>query len=95
MVRAEVPATDRDAFEIWYETEHLPQALAAFGALAADRGWVTEADLHIARYVFADRATAEKVAQSREIGALIAEFDRIWQGRVTRTREIVEIQQTL
>ena len=35
-VRAEVPAGDRERFDRWYETDHLPWALRAF---AARRAW--------------------------------------------------------
>ena len=30
IVRAEVPEAERDAFDRWYETEHLPDAKTAF-----------------------------------------------------------------
>jgi hypothetical protein len=40
MVRAEVnDPGDREAFDRWYEQEHLPQAAAAFQAIRAWRGW--------------------------------------------------------
>jgi hypothetical protein len=32
IVRAEVVEADRSAFDHWYQTEHLPDAKAAFGA---------------------------------------------------------------
>ena len=34
IVRAEVDAEARDAFDAWYETEHLPDAVEALGAAA-------------------------------------------------------------
>ena len=39
IVRAEVDPDARDAFDTWYETEHLPDAVAALGAAGASRGW--------------------------------------------------------
>ena len=39
IVRAEVNPAARDAFDAWYETEHLPDAVAALGASGASRGW--------------------------------------------------------
>ena len=39
IVRAEVPEAHRQAFDTWYEKEHLPDAIKAFGALSARRGW--------------------------------------------------------
>ena len=39
IVRATVPDADRDAFDRWYQEEHLPDAVAAFNASGATRGW--------------------------------------------------------
>lgn len=96
IVRAEVPADDREAFDHWYETEHLPDAKAAFNVLHAERGWSeTEANAHFAFYEFPDLAHAEAATGSDAINALIAEFDRVWQGRVIRTRNVVAIKQKI
>ena len=99
IVTANVREEDRAAFDRWYEDEHLPDAMAAFGTLSARRGWsdVTPG-VHIAIYTFRDLAHARRIAgqdASSQIKALIAEFDRVWQGRVSRTREIVGLDQTL
>jgi hypothetical protein len=65
IVRAKVGTSDRDAFDHWYETEHLPGANAAFEPLSAQRGWsdVTPG-IHIALCEFPDPAIAP--AQSRD-----------------------------
>ncbi|HKK31376.1 MAG TPA: hypothetical protein VKA18_13410 [Alphaproteobacteria bacterium] len=96
IVRAEVHEADRDAFDKWYETEHLPDAKKAFQVLSARRGWsdVTPG-VHIALYEFPDLATARAKTSGEEIKALIAEFDRVWQDRVQRSREVIGIIQTL
>lgn len=96
IVRAEVAKADRAAFDQWYESEHLPEAKGLFKAQSAFRGWsdVTPG-VHIAFYAFADLAEARAISDSDEIKAMIKEFDRKWQGRVQRSREIVEIQQTV
>ena len=40
VVRATVAnAADRPAFDHWYRTEHLPDAMKAFGVRQAWRGW--------------------------------------------------------
>lgn len=92
IVRAEVSESDRDAFETWYQDEHLPDAKAAFGCLSAKRGWSdVTSGIHIAIYEFKDLQTARSVTTSPEIKALIDEFDRVWQGRVMRTREVVGV----
>ncbi len=94
IVRAEVPESDRDAFDRWYAEEHLPDAKAAFSVGRAFRGW-SDDGAHVAFYEFADLAAAETATGSDAIAALIAEFDRVWQDRVTRTRRIVDIAQAL
>ena len=96
IVRAEVPEADRAAFDGWYEAEHLPQAKKAFKAKAAERGWsANDPGVHFAIYHFDDLEAAQSIAQSDEINSLIAEFDRRWRGRVTRSREVVEMVQSL
>ncbi|MEM1298888.1 MAG: hypothetical protein AAGH68_06360 [Pseudomonadota bacterium] len=99
IVRAEVPEADRAAFDHWYETEHLPDAMAHFGCNRARRGW-SELDpgVHVAAYDFPDAEKAKALLAgdaSPEIKAMIAEFDRVWQGRVKRTRELVILAQSL
>lgn len=96
IVRAEVPEADRDAFDRWYENEHLPDAVKAFKSISATRGWSdVEPGVHMAFYEFPDLARVRAVASSDEIKDMIKEFDRNWQDRVQRSREIVEIKQKL
>lgn len=96
IVTAQVPEPDRTAFDHWYQTEHLRDAVSAFDIQHAQRGWsTTTAGTHVALYRFTDLAAAEHALASPAAAALIAEFDRVWQGRVTRTREIVRVAQTL
>ena len=94
IVRAEVSGSDRAAFDRWYADEHLPDAKAAFNVAKAFRGWSDDGS-HVAFYAFADLAAAETATNSDAIAALIAEFDRVWQDRVTRTRRIVDVAQVL
>ena len=93
MVRAVVAdAADRPRFGRWYEAEHLPDAVARFGA---ERGWRcwsrTDPAVHYAFYEFADLERAQAVLASPELQALVAEFDRAWGPRVVRTRDILEV----
>ena len=99
IVRAMVPEADRAAFDHWYETEHLPDAVKNFGCSCARRGW-SELDpgVHVAAYDFPDAERARDLLAgdaSPEIKVMIAEFDRVWQGRVTRSRELVILSQNL
>ena len=95
IVRAEVAEADRDAFDRWYETEHLPDAKTAFGCRAAFRGWSdVEPGIHIAFYEFADAAAAKAATGEATLKPLIAEFNAKFPN-VTRSRDIVEVKQRL
>jgi len=97
IVRAQVAdqALRRD-FDRWYQDEHLPDALKAFKARRAWRGWSdTDASVHYAFYEFDDLARARAIPGSDAIKGLIAEFDRVWGNKVTRSRDIVEAIQRL
>lgn len=93
VVRAVVanPA-DRAAFDEWYRREHLPDAVKAFSARAAWRGWsTTDPSVHCAYYRFESLDRLNAVMTGPEITDLIGEFDRHWDGRVTRTREVLSV----
>lgn len=93
IVRAVVadPA-ERALFDRWYEDEHLSEASIAFGAARAWRGW-SEGDpsVHVAWYEMPSLAAANALPGSPALQGMIVKFDARWQGRVTRTREIVRI----
>ncbi len=93
VVRAVVadPA-DRAPFDHWYRTEHLPDAMKAFQARSAMRGWSTlDPSVHTAYYRFNTLDDVQAISDSPAIRALIAEFDRVWDTRVVRTRDILPI----
>lgn len=76
--------------------EHLPDALKAFNALSAMRGWSTaDPSVHTAYYRFGTLEDVRAVGSSPAITALIAEFDRVWGNRVVRTRDILPIADEL
>ena len=96
IVRAEVDPAVRDAFDAWYRNEHLPDAVNAFDAAGAWRGWSDVDDsVHLAFYEFADLADVNRVMGSDALKRMIHEFDRHWHGKVTRTREVVESIQAI
>ena len=97
IVRAQVvDASVKEAFDRWYRDEHLPDALKAFGARRAWRGW-SEADpsVHYAVYEFDDLARLRALPGSAALKALVAEFDRAWGDKVVRTREGVRVVQRI
>ena len=95
-VRAEVPEADRTRFDHWYQSDHLPWALRSFGARRAWRYWSrTDPALHIAFYEFDSVEAAEATQTAEWTKALVADFDRVWGGRVPRRREVLEMVQEI
>ena len=90
VVRATVAdASKRQAFDAWYQKEHIPDAVKAFGVKKARRFWsASDPSLHLAMYEFPDQAALERATGGDALKPLIAEFERCWPG-VTRTREIL------
>jgi hypothetical protein len=87
---------DRAAFDHWYRTEHLPDALKAFNAQSAMRGWSTaDPSVHTAFYRFNTVEDVQAISDSPAIRALIAEFDRVWDTRVVRARDVLPIADEL
>jgi len=81
----------RAAFDRWYSTEHLPDAVRDFGVKRGWRGWSrTDPSAHLAFYEFADVAAVQRAQASDATRALVAEFDRAFP-KVARTREIIEV----
>ena len=96
IVRAEVPQAMHRKFDHWYEGEHLPDGLREFKALSAKRGWSSiDPSVHFAFYEFADLSTAITLLNSDVMKEFIAEFDRQWDGKIERTRDVVEIVQSV
>jgi hypothetical protein len=93
VVRATVAdAADRAAFDAWYRAEHLPDAMTAFGVSSAWRGWSeTDPSVHCAHYRFDSLDALNAVMAGPAIRDLIAEFDRRWGTRVSRTREVMTV----
>ena len=90
VVRATVtdPAK-RKAFDAWYQNEHVPDAVKAFGIKKARRFWsASDPAQHLAMYEFEDQAALERATGGDALKPLVAEFDRCWPG-VTRSREVL------
>ncbi len=95
-VRAEVPEAERARFEEWYATDHLPWAMRVFEARRAWRCWSrSDPPLHVAFYEFDSIEAAEATQTAEATKALVADFDRVWGGRVARRREILEMMQEI
>jgi len=95
-VRAEVPEADRARFEEWYATDHLPWAMRVFEARRAWRCWSrSDPAVHVAFYEFDSVEAAAATQTAEATKALVADFDRVWQGRVTRRRAVLEVVQEI
>jgi hypothetical protein len=94
IVRALVIETSvKQDFDRWYEV-HLKDALKGFKARRAWRGWsAVDANVHYAFYEFEDLARAKAIQGTPALKELVADFDRTWGNKVTRTRDFVEIVQ--
>lgn len=81
---------DREGFDRWYSTDHMPKALALLGALEGWRYWSdTDPAVHYAVYRYETReALTNRDDEHRK--ALMAEYEQTWPG-VTRTREILRL----
>ncbi|MDA9478415.1 MULTISPECIES: hypothetical protein [Bradyrhizobium] len=94
VVRATVsdPA-QRAAFDKWYETEHVPDAVKAFGVSKAWRFWsLDDPSLHQAMYQFDDEAKLAAVLKGDALKQLVADFKRDWPD-VKRSRETLVLAQ--
>jgi hypothetical protein len=96
VVRAEVPDGERERFDHWYETDHLPWALRAFAARRARRCWDRiDPSVHVAFYEFDSVEAAEAGTAPDKVAPLVADFDRVWGDRVTRRRAILDVVQEI
>ena len=51
--------------------------------------------MHIAFYEFDSAEAADVIQNSDAIKPLVADFDRVWQDRVKRRREVLEVAQEI
>lgn len=95
IVRAQVAdMAVKDAFDRWYQNEHLPDAVKGFNAKRGSRGWsCVDPSTHYAIYEFDNLASALAIQNCAEFRRLVAEFDRAWGAKVTRSRDFVEVVQ--
>ena len=94
VVRAIVPDPEkRAAFDRWYETEHVPDAVKAFGVARAWRFWsLDDPSLHQAMYQFDDETKLNAMLEGGALTQLVADFDRDWP-EVKRSRETLVLAQ--
>ncbi|MCK1274533.1 hypothetical protein IVB46_04660 [Bradyrhizobium sp. 61] len=90
VVRATVTDASRRAA---FETEHVPDAVKAFGVAKAWRFWsLDDPSLHQAMYQFDDEAKLAAMLKGDALKQLVADFNRDWPD-VKRTRETLVLAQ--
>ena len=94
IVNAKVPNELKKSFDKWYEEYHLPEAHKCFKSIIAFRGWIGENE-HQAFYQFENFSTAKKILESNEMQKMIKEFDKKWNGKVLRTRQLIDLIQQI
>jgi hypothetical protein len=96
MIRAEVPnESDREKFDQWYDTHHLPLAMEKFRAEKGWRFWSrSNPSVHYALYQFRDIAALRNSINSPDFKLLVADFDKAWP-HITRSRDLIEAVQAV
>ena len=96
MVRAQVAnAADREKFDHWYATQHVPMAMDRFRCEKSWRLWSrSDPSVHYALYQFADLATLRARLDAPGFKELVADFDQAWP-HVPRTRDLLEAVQAV
>jgi len=95
IVKSDTKLVDREKFDNWYEKDALREAKEAFKAKGAKRGWIKDSNFHLAIYEFKNIRDAEKTIKSKNLKNLIKKFDKKWENKVHRTRELTEFIQII
>ena len=95
IVTSDTSKVSKSEFNNWYEEEHLVEALNAFNAMGAKRGWINNSKIHLAIYKFKNIMLAKKALKSKILENLIKQFDDRWNNKVFRTRELIETIQEI
>ncbi len=95
IVTSDTSKVSKSEFNNWYEEEHLVEALNAFNAMGAKRGWINNSKIHLAIYKFKNIMLAKKALKSKILENLIKKFDDRWNNKVFRTRELIETIQEI
>jgi hypothetical protein len=94
MVRSQVPnVSDREAFDKWYGSHHLPLAMDKLRAEKSWRFWSrSDPSVHYALYQLSDMAALRSRIDSADFKLLVADFDAA-RPQVERTRDLIELVQ--
>ena len=83
---------DRKPFDHWYHTDHIPLIFSKVANV--NRAWrfwsKSDPAIHYALGEFSNMSELQQAASSEGFKYAIADYDRAWGTRVTRTRDILE-----
>jgi hypothetical protein len=83
---------DRNAFDHWYHTDHIPLVFSKIANVNhAWRFWSkSDPAVHYTLSEFSNTSELQRATSSEAFKYIVAEYDRSWGSRVTRTRDILE-----
>lgn len=83
---------DRAAFDRWYETDHFPLVFSKVAEVT--EGWRfwsrSDSSVHYSLGGFSTMSELQRAVSSEGFKHIVADYDRAWGPRVTRTRDVVE-----
>lgn len=87
-VTATVDPAVRDEFDHWYATDHIPAARRLLVGIRDVTRWrsMTTPNQVSTVYRFEDEEQLRAALEGAAIKSLIADFDRLWSGKVVRER---------
>jgi hypothetical protein len=83
---------DRETFDRWYGTDHLPLIFSKVPEVRNNWRFWSRSDptVHYSLGEFPSMNDLQRAASSEGFKHVIADYDRTWGPRVTRTRDIME-----
>ena len=83
---------DRKPFDHWYHTDHIPLVFSKIANVnQAWRFWSkSDPAVHYSLSEFSNIGEFQAAASSEGFKHIVADYDRAWGERVTRTRDILE-----
>jgi hypothetical protein len=83
---------DRKPFDRWYQTDHIPLVFSKIGNVKqAWRFWSkSDPAVHYSLSEFSNISEFQAAASSEGFKHIVADYDRAWAERVSRSRDILE-----
>ena len=83
---------DRKPFDHWYQTDHIPLVFSRIANV--DQVWrfwsKSDPAVHYTLSEFSNMSELQQAASSDGFKYILADYDRAWGSRATRTRDLLE-----